>query len=242
MLDQILKLVVAELGTDEFTAGLLVRTASKPLTVLLLRVAADHKNPQAVSERRLGRWFAEHRGRAAAGWKIEGRVGRDHQMVWRIAEAPLDVEQASVPAAPAVMPMDRTDLSPAQKLEANLSTALDRQAEVMALGVDRDNLKQTRLVAETASSTVNAALKAQENALQRPRGDNLLPEIIQALREEKAKLAASGHVEPPRDAKREALMMIRATHLFSREEAAKALTELSEEDRAEVMADAQRLR
>jgi hypothetical protein len=37
MLEQILKLIVSEVGTDEFTAGKLVRTASKPLTVLLLR-------------------------------------------------------------------------------------------------------------------------------------------------------------------------------------------------------------
>jgi hypothetical protein len=196
-----------------------------------------------VSERRLGRWFAENRGRAAAGWKVEGRVGRDHQMVWRVADAPFDAEQSSVRASPAgVMRVDRPGMSPAEKLDANLSTAFDRQAEVMALGVDPDNLKQTRLVAETAASTVSAALKAQENALQRPRGDNLLPEIIQALREEKAKLRTSGHVEPPPDPKRTALMMVRATHLFSREDAAEALAKLSEEDRAEVIAEAERRR
>jgi hypothetical protein len=42
--------------------------------------------------------------------------------------------------------------------------------------------------------------------------------------------------------KRQALMMIRATHLFSREDAAKALAELSEEDRAEVIAQVERRR
>jgi hypothetical protein len=40
------------------------------------------------------------------------------------------------PFAPPPVPIDRSALSPAEKLEANLSTALDRQAEVMALGVD----------------------------------------------------------------------------------------------------------
>jgi hypothetical protein len=36
--------------------------------------------------------------------------------------------------------------------------------------------------------------------------------------------------------------MLRATHLFSREDAAKALAELSEEDRAEVIAEVERRR
>jgi hypothetical protein len=158
----------------------LVRKASKPLTVLLLRVAADHNKPQAVSERRLGRYFAENRGRAAAGWKIEGRIGRDHQIVWRIAEAPFDVGPAPAPVTVIpdgymLVPIERPDLSPAEKLEANLSTALDRQAEVMAMGVDRDNLKATRLVAETAATTVNAALKAQEAVLRQKREDEIMP-------------------------------------------------------------------
>jgi hypothetical protein len=88
------------------------------------------------------------------------------------------------------MTMERCDLSPAEKLEANLSVALDRQAEVMAMGVDPDNLKATRLVAEVASSTVNASLKAQENALHKKKDDDVLPRIIEIMREEKAKLEA----------------------------------------------------
>src|SRR5271163_4770957 len=60
----------------------------------------------------------------------------------------------------------RPNMTPAEKLHENLSVALDRQAEIMGLGVDPDNLKQTRLVAEVSGATVNASLKAQENALQ----------------------------------------------------------------------------
>jgi hypothetical protein len=149
---------------------------------------------------------------------------------------------ASVSHAPANAHIDRPGMSPAEKLEANLSTALDRQAEVMALGVDPDNLKATRLVAETAASTVNAALKAQEAVLRQKREDEIMPKIIQALAEEKAKLAASGHVEPPRDPKQDALLKARLPHLFGAEAAAKALAELSEEDRAEVLAEVERRR
>jgi hypothetical protein len=81
---------------------------------------------------------------------------------------PADLEPLAPPPSPPV-PVERPELSPAEKLELNLSTALDRQAEVMAMGVDPSNLKQSRLVAEVAGSTVAAALKAQQAVLRQKR-------------------------------------------------------------------------
>jgi hypothetical protein len=127
------------------------------------------------------------------------------------------------------MTMERCDLSPAEKLEANLSVALERQAEVMAMGVDPDNLKATRLVAEVASSTVNASLKAQENALHKKKDDDVLARIIEIIREEKAKLEAGPDYVPPiTTPKKEA------------DRVAEAVAELPEADRAEVIAEIER--
>jgi hypothetical protein len=154
---------------------------------------------------------------------------------------PPDLEPLAPPPSPPA-PIDRTGMSPAEKLEANLSTALYCQAQVMAMGVDPDNLKRSRLVAETAASTVNAALKAQEAVLRHKREDEIMPRILAALAEEKAKLAAAGYEPPPVEPKQHALMLARLPHLFGIEAAAKALAELSEEDRAEVIAEVERRR
>jgi hypothetical protein len=194
MLDQIIRLWAAEFSHQELVVKDLLRLASKPLLVMLHCVAPDPNDRDQINARRLGIWLSENRGRAAGGWKFECRV-LHKQLAWRIVEAPFDVDPvpspAIIPDGFMLVPIERPDLSPAEKLEANLSTALDRQAEVMALGVDRDNLKATRLVAETAATTVNAALKAQESALRQKREDEILPRIIKALAEEREKLRAA---------------------------------------------------
>jgi hypothetical protein len=245
MLDQITRLWAAEFGHQELVVKDLLRRASKPLLVMLRRVAPDPNDRDQINARRI--WLSENRGRAAGGWKFECRV-LHKQLAWRIVEAPFDVDPVPsrvtvIPEGYMLVPVERPDLSPAEKLEANLSTALDRQAEVMALGVDPDNLKATRLVAETAATTVNAALKAQEAVLRQKREDEIMPRLMQALAEEREKLRAAGDcVESPRDPKQDALLKARLPHLFGAEAAAKALAELSDEDRAEVMREVERRR
>jgi hypothetical protein len=243
LLDQIIRLWAAEFGPQELHVRDLLRRASRPLLGMLQRVAADPNDPQQISSTRLGIWLSENRGRAVAGWKFECRT-LHKQAAWRIIEAPFEAASAVV-TSPAVnvMPIERPDLSPAEKLEANLSTALDVQGQVLAMGVDRDNLKATRIVAETAQNTVTAALRVSESALQTKKDDEVLARILAALAEEREKLRAAGdYVEPPHDPKQTALTMARLPHLFGAEAAAKALTDLSEEDRAEVIAEIERRR
>jgi hypothetical protein len=65
---------------------------------------------------------------------------------------------APVPPAPESMFEKRADhaqLSPAEKLGRNLDTALDVDPQIMALGVDADNLKQARLVGEASGRTLS---------------------------------------------------------------------------------------
>ena len=56
--------------------------------------------------------------------------------------------------------------SPAERLARNLSTALQRQAEILEQPVDLEDVRRARLIADVASTTLSAALKAQEAHLQ----------------------------------------------------------------------------
>jgi hypothetical protein len=62
---------------------------------------------------------------------------------------------------------DHAQLSPAEKLGRNLDTALDIDAEIMALGVNADNLKQTRLVGEASGRTLSTAVRVDVAQLRR---------------------------------------------------------------------------
>jgi hypothetical protein len=66
---------------------------------------------------------------------------------------------------PVIIPPDLGG-TPADRLMRNLSTALQRQAEILGQPVDMEDVRRARLVAEVASTTLSAALKAQETHLQ----------------------------------------------------------------------------
>jgi hypothetical protein len=66
---------------------------------------------------------------------------------------------------PVIIPPDLGG-TPAERLMRNLSTALQRQAEILGQPVDMEDVRRARLVAEVASTTLSAALKAQETHLQ----------------------------------------------------------------------------
>ena len=62
---------------------------------------------------------------------------------------------------------NQAQLSPAEKLGPNLDVALDIDAQIMALGVDADNLKQTRIVGEASGRTLSTAVRVDEAQLRR---------------------------------------------------------------------------
>jgi len=93
-------------------------------------------------------------------------------------------------------PEERT---PANLLTANLHRALARQAELLDLPVDPDDPRVSRLVADVANQTLNAALRAQENSLAVKRDDDEHDRAMEALIEErrqKALLAIEKMREP----------------------------------------------
>jgi hypothetical protein len=69
------------------------------------------------------------------------------------------------------------------KLRHNTSLALDRQRELLELGVDPKDHRQNRIVADVAQATVKTSLQAETNALQVQR-DDVLKRVIEALRVE----------------------------------------------------------
>ena len=58
-------------------------------------------------------------------------------------------------------------MSPAEKLGRNLDLALTIDQQIMLLGVDADNLKQTRLVGEASGRTLSTAVRVDEAQLRR---------------------------------------------------------------------------
>ncbi len=66
---------------------------------------------------------------------------------------------------PVIIPPDLGG-TPAERLARNLSTALQRQSEILGQPVDMDDLRRARLIVDVASTTLSAALKAQEAHLQ----------------------------------------------------------------------------
>jgi len=75
------------------------------------------------------------------------------------------------PEPPAVSMFEKkaidSTLSPAEKLGRNLDTALDIDAQIMALGVDREDAKTTRLVGEASGRTLATAVRVDEAQLRR---------------------------------------------------------------------------
>jgi hypothetical protein len=62
---------------------------------------------------------------------------------------------------------DHAEMSPAEKLGRNLDLALTVDQQIMLLGVDADNLKQTRLVGEASGRTLSTAVRVDEAQLRR---------------------------------------------------------------------------
>jgi hypothetical protein len=169
MLDQILRTWAIEFGSEELTVKTLVSRASKPLREMFLRVASDPQDRHTIHPRLLGVFFGENRGIAAAGWQLQDRsVCR--QSAWHLEPAPFEKEK-TVPAPVPTAMFDRTpDLfgsTPAEKLGVTLDRALGVNDAILAVPVDIENLKQTRLQAEVASTTLYIATKVDQNQLQR---------------------------------------------------------------------------
>lgn len=77
--------------------------------------------------------------------------------------------------------------NPGEKLRHNIALALDRQRELLELGVDPENHRQNRLVADVVHATLKTGLQADSVALQARRED-LWEEIYDRLIVEKVKL------------------------------------------------------
>jgi hypothetical protein len=69
------------------------------------------------------------------------------------------------------------------KLRHNTSLALDRQRELLELGIDPKDHRQNRIVADVAQATVKTSLQAETNALQAQR-DDVLKRVIEILKVE----------------------------------------------------------
>jgi hypothetical protein len=70
-----------------------------------------------------------------------------------------------------------------------LIKALRRQAELLDLPVDPDDPRVSRLVADVANQTLNAALRAQENSLAAKSDDDEHDRAMEALIEERRQKA-----------------------------------------------------
>jgi hypothetical protein len=89
-----------------------------------------------------------------------------------------------VPATvPVAAPVPPAELTLGDKLQYNTSLALDRQRELLELGVHPEDHRQNRIVADVAQATVKTSLQAETNALQ-VRRDDFLPRIIVLLKAE----------------------------------------------------------
>jgi hypothetical protein len=133
LLSQLLTLWFTEFGVRPIRVKDILAKASKPLMILLRRIAPDANDPSVVDACRLGAWIGEHKGVEAAGWKLMSRE-RHRQNEWWIAEvmagrSPSDIlsdahKPAPVPPAPESMfekKSNHEQLSPAEKLGRNLA-------------------------------------------------------------------------------------------------------------------------
>jgi len=76
-------------------------------------------------------------------------------------------------------PLFSPELSHAEQLAKNLTDALVIHSQILSMGVSADDLKRSRLVAETASTTLHVAQKIDESRLQSPKQDSDLERVLQ---------------------------------------------------------------
>jgi hypothetical protein len=188
MLDQIPILWATEFGPKEQSVSQILASASVPFCELLLRVAPSLEDRHKVCPIRLGRWLAEHRGKAAAGWRLECRTSHN-QAAWRIVETPAEPAAETSPLiAPPLVALD-PESTEAELLHRNVRLSLLRQGEILREPVDPDDPRSTRLKAEVAATTLSSVTKVEVAKLQapNPHGRRILEEMIERVAEWKKK-------------------------------------------------------
>ena len=95
---------------------------------------------------------------------------------------PQDVQIATSPTPGLSMP---------DKLRFNASLALDRQRELLELGVDPTDHRQNRLVADVAQATVKAAMQLDVNLADQKR-DGIISQLMDMMVVEQARCCQPG--------------------------------------------------
>jgi hypothetical protein len=100
-----------------------------------------------------------------------------------------DHERDPPPPMPPVPPTDANEPNAlSNKLAAVTARALDRLDEVLSLPLDANNGNSLRALNSGINSAISAQLKADEMRL-RPRGDpDIMPRLIQLMKEEREKM------------------------------------------------------
>ena len=111
---------------------------------------------------------------------------------WRHPTASLPVVVREEPAAE-VATVERETLAP--ELEAVTRLALEKMTQILRIPTDRGDGNLLRAQTAAAGCAVNAQLRADEARLKQARGGDIMPKIIQMLKEEQAKLAEERRLE-----------------------------------------------
>jgi hypothetical protein len=102
--------------------------------------------------------------------------------MWATPATPAADNLPTAPVRPTPDPVVAAEPTLGDKLDRNTHLALDRQRELLELGVDPDDHRQNRIVADAAQATVKHRLQADAQALQKRRED-ILPMLLARLAE-----------------------------------------------------------
>ena len=112
-----------------------------------------------------------------------------------IVRLPNDEAQATPPAPPTPSAADENDL--ARKLDIVTGHAIDKLDELLTLPVNIENGNLVRGQVAAATAALNTAAKVDELRLRQRANPDILPKIIQMMREEKERLLALGETLEP---------------------------------------------
>ena len=113
----------------------------------------------------------------------------------RFFSLPNDEAQATPPAPPTPSAADENDL--ARKLDIVTGHAIDKLDELLTLPVNIENGNLVRGQVAAATAALNTAAKVDELRLRQRANPDILPKIIQMMREEKERLLALGETLEP---------------------------------------------